>query len=183
MNITKTPLEGLLIIEPKVHGDDRGYFFESYNMRQLQELTGYSTPFVQDNQARSVKNVLRGLHYQNPPTPQAKLIRVLEGAIWDVAVDIRKNSPTYGQWYGIELNAENKLQFLIPHGFAHGYAVLSDTAEVFYKCDNFYDKSAEGGLFFNDPALNIDWKIDKTLAIISEKDKNQPMMADANNLF
>jgi len=183
MIITKTPLEGLLIIEPKVHGDDRGYFFESYNMRQLQELTGYSTPFVQDNQARSVKNVLRGLHYQNPPTPQAKLIRVLEGAIWDVAVDIRKNSPTYGQWYGIELNAENKLQFLIPHGFAHGYAVLSDTAEVFYKCDNFYDKSAEGGLYFNDPALNIDWKIDKTLAIISEKDKNQPMMANANNLF
>ena len=183
MNIIKTPLEGLLILEPKVHGDDRGYFFESYNMRQLEELTGYNTSFRQDNQARSVKNVLRGLHYQNHPTPQAKLIRVLEGSIWDVVVDIRKSSKTYGQWYGVELSAENKLQFLIPHGFAHGYAVLSDTSEVFYKCDNFYDKAAEGGVYFNDPALGIDWKIDISKAIISEKDQKQPLLKDAVNLY
>jgi dTDP-4-dehydrorhamnose 3,5-epimerase len=183
MNIIKTPIEGLLILEPKVHGDTRGYFFESYNMRHLQELTGYDTPFVQDNQARSVKNVLRGLHYQNHPTPQAKLIRVLEGAIWDVALDIRKNSPTYGQWYGLELSAENKLQFLIPHGFAHGYAVLTETSEVFYKCDNFYDKSAEGGVYFNDPSLNIDWRIDVSKAIISEKDQKQPLLKDAVNEY
>ncbi len=181
MNITKTPLEGLLIIEPKVHGDERGYFFESYNMKQLEAMTGYNTPFVQDNQARSIKNVLRGLHYQNHPTPQAKLIRVLEGSIWDVALDIRKNSRTYGQWFGLELSAENKLQFLIPHGFAHGYAVLSDTSEVFYKCDSFYDKSAEGGVYYNDPALQIDWKIDLANAIVSEKDQKQPLLKDAVN--
>ncbi|GAA4469307.1 dTDP-4-dehydrorhamnose 3,5-epimerase [Nemorincola caseinilytica] len=183
MNVIKTPLEGLLILEPKVHGDDRGYFFESYNMRQLEALTGYDTAFRQDNQARSVKNVLRGLHYQNHPTPQAKLIRVLEGRIWDVVVDIRKSSKTYGQWYGVELSAENKLQFLIPHGFAHGYAVLSETSEVFYKCDNFYDKAAEGGVYFNDPALAIDWKIDISKAIISEKDQKQPLLKDAVNLY
>src|ERR1700722_13312050 len=150
MNVITTPLEGLLILEPVVHKDDRGYFLESYNMRTLQAKAGYDTPLVQDNQARSVKNVLRGLHYQNPPAPQAKLIRVLEGAIWDVAVDIRKNSPTYKQWFGIELSAENKRQLLIPHGFAHGYAVLTETSEVFYKCDNYYNKAAEGGIYFND---------------------------------
>src|ERR1043165_3334505 len=174
MKITTTPIEGLLILEPKVHGDDRGYFFESYNMRQLEMLAGYSTPFVQDNQARSVKNVLRGLHYQNYPVPQAKLIRVLEGSIWDVVVDIRKNSPTYKQWFGIELSAENKLQFLIPHGFAHGYAVLSETSEVFYKCDNFYDKETESGVLYNDPEIGVDWKIDLKDAMLSEKDKKQP---------
>jgi dTDP-4-dehydrorhamnose 3,5-epimerase len=183
MNITKTPLEGLLIIEPKVHGDERGYFFESYNMKQLAAMSGYNTPFVQDNQARSIKNVLRGLHYQNNPVPQAKLIRVLEGRIWDVAVDIRKGSKTYGQWYGLELSAENKLQFLIPHGFAHGYSVLSETSEVFYKCDNFYDKASEGGVFYNDPELKIDWKIDLASAIVSEKDMKQPMLKDANNKY
>ena len=184
MHVITTPIEGLLILEPKVHKDDRGYFFESYNKRTLEAATGgYNTAFIQDNQARSVKNVLRGLHYQNPPTPQAKLLRVLEGSIWDIAVDLRKNSKTYKQWYGLELSAENRLQFLIPHGFAHGYAVLSDTAEVFYKCDNFYDKSAEGGVYFNDPELAIDWKINISDAIISEKDQKQPMLKDAVNLF
>lgn len=183
MNVIKTPLEGLLILEPTVHGDARGYFFESYNMNTLKATSGYDIPFVQDNQARSIKNVLRGLHYQNHPTPQAKLIRVLEGSIWDVVVDIRKKSATYGQWYGVELSAENKRQFLIPHGFAHGYAVLTDTAEVFYKCDNFYDKSAEGGVFYNDPALNIDWKIDLSKAIISDKDLKQPLLKDAINNY
>jgi len=183
MKIIKTPIEGLLIIEPTVHKDDRGYFFESYNKLLLESHSGFFTPFVQDNQARSVKNVLRGLHYQNQPSAQTKLIRTLEGAIWDVAVDVRKHSPTYGQWYGVELSAENKRQFLIPHGFAHGYSVLTDTAEVFYKCDNFYNKAAEGGVFYADPALAIDWKIDLREAIISEKDIKQPMLADANNSF
>lgn len=183
MNVINTPLEGLLILEPKVFTDDRGYFFESYNMQVLASDSGYTIPFVQDNQARSVKNVLRGLHYQNTPTPQAKLIRVLEGSIWDVAVDIRKRSPTYKQWFGIELSAENKRQLLIPHGFAHGYAVLTDTSEVFYKCDNFYNKTAEGGIYFADPELGIDWKINLSDAIISDKDQKQPMFKDAWNTF
>ncbi len=183
MNVITTPFEGLLILEPKVHMDERGYFFESYNKQQIETHAAYHTAFVQDNQARSVKNVLRGLHYQNHPTPQAKLIRVLEGSIWDVVVDIRKTSKTFMEWYGIELSAENKLQFLIPHGFAHGYAVLTDTSEVFYKCDNYYNKAAEGGIYFNDSSLNIDWKINLNEAIISDKDQKQPMFKDAVNSF
>jgi dTDP-4-dehydrorhamnose 3,5-epimerase len=183
MKVITTPLEGLLILEPVVHKDDRGYFLESYNMRMLQANADYDIPFVQDNQARSVKNVLRGLHYQNPPAPQAKLIRVLEGAIWDVALDIRTGSKTFKQWFGIELSAENKLQLLIPHGFAHGYAVLTDASEVFYKCDNYYNKAAEGGIFYADPEIGIDWKINLSEAIISTKDQQQPLFKDANNLF
>ena len=183
MKITKTPIDGLLILEPNVLGDERGYFFESYRHSTFGEETGSSINFVQDNQARSVKNVLRGLHYQNDPVPQAKLLRVLEGSIWDVAVDIRKNSKTFGQWYGVELSAANKLQFLIPHGFAHGYAVLTDTAEVFYKCDNYYNKSCEAGVYYADPAIAIDWKIDLDKAIISDKDQKQPLLKDANNGF
>jgi dTDP-4-dehydrorhamnose 3,5-epimerase len=179
MTVTHTPMEGLLILEPKIFRDDRGYFMESYNKVILESNAGYSTAFVQDNQAQSVKNVLRGLHYQNQPAPQAKMIRVLSGSIWDVVVDIRKNSKTYKQWYGIELSAENNRQFLIPHGFAHGYSVLSDTAEVFYKCDNYYNKGTEGGIFYNDPELNIDWKIDLEHAIVSEKDMKQPLFKDA----
>ena len=183
MKVTSTPIDGLLILEPIVHRDDRGYFFESYNKKTFESVTGVKVDFVQDNQALSIKNVLRGLHYQNDPVPQCKLLRVLEGSIWDIAVDIRKNSKTYGQWYGLELSSENKLQFLVPHGFAHGYAVLSDTATVFYKCDNLYNKECEGGMLYNDPAIGIDWKIDLAKAIISEKDKKQPSMKDANNLF
>lgn len=182
MKVTKTHIDGLLILEPKVHGDERGYFFESYRKSTFED-EGNAVNFIQDNQARSIKNVLRGLHYQNNPVPQCKLLRVLEGSIWDVAVDIRKGSKTYGQWYGIELSAENKVQFLIPHGFAHGYAVLSDTAEVFYKCDNYYSKDCEGGVYYADPAINIDWKIDISKAIVSEKDQKQPLLKDANNLF
>ena len=183
MNVTTTPLKGLLILEPKVHLDDRGYFFECYNKQTLASTANYTTAFVQDNQALSVKNVLRGLHYQNKPVPQAKLIRVLEGRIWDVAVDIRKKSKTYKQWFGIELTAENKLQLLIPHGFAHGYAVLSDTAEVFYKCDNFYNKETEAGIFYADPEIGVDWKINLDEAIISQKDRKQPLLKDAINDF
>lgn len=179
MNVIKTPIEGLLILEPKVFHDDRGYFFESFNDAVFKRETGHLENFIQDNQARSVQNVLRGLHYQNNPSPQTKLVRVLEGVIWDVVVDLRKESKTFGQWYGAELSAENKRQFLVPRGFAHGYSVLSDTAEILYKCDNLYNKSAEGGVAYNDPALGIDWKIDMDKAIVSEKDLVQPMLKDA----
>lgn len=183
MNAIATPFEGLFILEPRVFNDDRGYFYESFNQQTLEQITGFKNVFIQDNQARSVKNVLRGLHYQNEPSPQTKLIRALEGAIWDVVVDLRKDSKTFGQWYGVELSAENKRQFLIPRGFAHGYSVLSDTAEVFYKCDNFYNKASEGGILYADPALNIDWKIDLNDAIISEKDQVQPLMKNATINF
>lgn len=183
MNVIETGFEGLLILEPRVINDDRGYFFESYNKATLKAATGYDFDFVQDNQARSTINVLRGLHYQAPPHAQTKLIRVLEGVIWDVVVDLRKKSKTYGQWHGAELSAENKLQFLIPQGFAHGYAVLSDTAEVFYKCDNVYNKASEGGLHYNDATLQIDWRIDLANAIVSEKDVVQPMLANLSSPF
>jgi dTDP-4-dehydrorhamnose 3,5-epimerase len=183
MNVITTPFEGLLILEPRVFGDDRGYFFESFNEQVFEKETAFGYKFVQDNQARSVKNVLRGLHYQNNPIAQSKLIRCLQGRIWDVVVDLRRDSKTYKQWYGVELNDENKRQFLIPRGFAHGYSVLSDTAEVFYKCDNFYSKENEGGVFYKDPSLNIDWKINLDEAIVSDKDKIQPMFADCNSQF
>lgn len=183
MNVIETPFEGLLIIEPRVFNDDRGYFFESFNERAFESATGFTNRFVQDNQARSTYGVLRGLHYQNAPNAQTKLIRALEGTIWDVVVDLRTHSKTFGQWYGVELSAENKRQFLIPRGFAHGYSVLSETAEVFYKCDNFYSKQDEGGVLYNDPALAIDWKIDMSKALVSEKDLVQPLFADAAYRF
>lgn len=183
MNVIKTPLEGLLILEPRIFNDDRGYFFESFNANTFKSVTGQDIDFVQDNQARSTINVLRGLHYQNAPHAQTKLIRALEGAIWDVVVDLRKDSPTYGRWYGVELSAENKRQFLVPRGFAHGYSVLTETAEVFYKCDDFYSKQDEGGLYYADPELNIDWKIDLANAIVSEKDQVQPTLKENNARF
>lgn len=183
MNVIETPIKELLILEPRVFNDDRGYFFESYNQNTFKQATGLDINFIQDNQARSTQNVLRGLHYQNAPHAQTKLIRVLEGAIWDVVVDLRKDSDTYGKWYGVEISAENKVQFLIPKGFAHGYSVLSETAEVFYKCDDFYSKEDEGGLFYADPQVNIDWKIDLSKAIVSEKDKVQPTLKENNSRF
>jgi dTDP-4-dehydrorhamnose 3,5-epimerase len=183
MNIVTTPFEGLLIIEPRVFHDDRGYFYESYNKNAFKQATGMDIDFVQDNQARSTINVLRGLHFQNPPHAQTKLIRALEGSIWDVVVDLRKGSSTFGKWFGVELSAENKRQFLIPKGFAHGYSVLTETAEVFYKCDDFYSKQDEGGVFYNDPELEIDWKIDLKSAIVSEKDMQQPMLRNTPSQF
>ncbi len=183
MKVNTTPIEGLLIIEPKVLTDARGYFYESYNQKVFREATGLDINFVQDNQARSTKNVLRGLHYQRNPRAQTKLVKVLEGAIWDVVVDLRSQSPTYGEWYGIMLSAENKKQFLVPGGFAHGYAVVSETAEVFYKCDDYYSREDEGGVLFNDPALGIDWKIPVEEAIVSEKDLNQPLFEHTNSGF
>ncbi len=183
MNVITTPIEGLLILEPRIFNDDRGYFYESYNKNTIKAATGLDFNFVQDNQARSTKNVLRGLHYQNDPFAQTKLIRALEGTIWDVVIDIRKNSKTYGQWFGVELSAENKRQFLIPKGFAHGYSVLSETAEVFYKCDEFYNKASEGGVNYADPSINIDWKINLADALVSEKDLVQPLFKDHVSTF
>lgn len=169
MPFTRTDFPGLIIIESKIFGDERGYFFESYNEQAFQK-ENINYRFVQDNQASSVYGVVRGLHFQQDPFAQTKLIRALSGTILDVAVDLRVGSPTYGKSFSIELSAENKLQLLVPQGFAHGYSVLSPTAEVFYKCDQFYNKAAEGGLAYNDPALNIDWKIPTDKMILSEKD-------------
>ena len=182
MPFLKTDFPGLLIFEPKVWEDDRGYFFESYN-EKIFSAEGVAINFVQDNQASSVYGVIRGLHYQLNPYAQTKLIRALSGIIMDVAVDIRKNSPTYGKAYCIELSAENKKQLLIPKGFAHGYSVISETAEVFYKCDEFYNKESEGGIDYNDATLNIDWGVDKSKAIISEKDTKYPGIDECKNNF
>jgi dTDP-4-dehydrorhamnose 3,5-epimerase len=168
-----TFIKDLIIFEPRVWEDERGYFFESYN-RQTFEAAGISTQFVQDNQARSAKGVLRGLHYQTGEFAQAKLVRVIEGEVLDVAVDLREDSDTYGQWLSIRLSAENKKQLFVPRGFAHGYVVLSETAEFAYKCDNFYHKRHESGIIYNDPTLNIDWEISGIELIISDKDKTLP---------
>lgn len=182
MNIKNTLINGLLIIEPTVFNDERGYFFEAYNKNNFFDL-GLETYFVQDNQSFSLYGTLRGLHYQNPPFAQTKLIRVLQGEIMDVVVDLRKDSATYGKSFSILLSAENKLQLFIPQGFAHGFAVLSETASVIYKCDQFYNKSSEGGIKFDDPSLNINWGVDLTDAIVSEKDQNLPFIENCNSLF
>ena len=171
-----------MIYEPVVYKDSRGYFFESYNKKTFSG-DDIEILFIQDNQASSVFGVIRGLHYQANPYAQAKLIRVLSGNILDVAVDIRQGSSTYGEAFSIELSAENKKQLLIPQGFAHGYSVLSQTAEVFYKCDQYYNKESEGGIAYNDKTLNIDWKIPEGRAIISEKDNNHPPFEKDKNYF
>ena len=182
MKLSETPLQGLLIIEPRVFEDARGYFFESYNQSKFLDA-GLGCKFVQDNQSRSNYGVIRGLHYQLEPKAQTKLVRVLEGSVYDVAVDVRKGSPTYGQWFGLELSAENRKQLFIPKGFAHGFSVLSKTATVFYKCDEFYAPEYDAGIINNDPELNIDWKIPSEKAIISEKDSKLPLFRDAKNNF
>ncbi len=182
MKITETDIPGLLVIEPKVFEDDRGYFYESYNERVFAEH-GLDMRFVQDNESRSGRDVIRGLHYQLAPHAQAKLIRVLEGAIFDVAVDMRRNSPTYKRWSGIEISAVNRLQVLVPKGCAHGFRVVSTTATVFYKCDEFYHPRSERGILFSDKALGIDWGIEPGIAVVSEKDRKAPVFADADNNF
>jgi dTDP-4-dehydrorhamnose 3,5-epimerase len=174
MPILDTPLSGLKVIEPRVFKDGRGYFFEAYNQRTLEEA-GIDATFVQDNQARSAYGVIRGLHYQVGEYAQAKLVRVIEGEVLDVVVDIRPGSSTYGQWFSIRLSAENKRQLFVPRGFAHGYAVLSPTAEFFYKCDNFYSKDNEGGIRYNDPKLGVDWEIPEDKQLLSEKDEGLPV--------
>lgn len=182
MPFIKTQFQGLLIFEPKVFEDNRGYFFESYNQKNFL-AEGVEINFVQDNQARSSFGVVRGLHFQMNPHAQTKLIRVLSGKIIDVAVDIRKNSPTYGKAYTILLSAENKKQLLIPKGFAHGYSVISEKAEVFYKCDEFYHKETEGGISWNDPALNIDWQIPADKITVSEKDQKYALLEHSDYGF
>lgn len=178
MKVTQTALKGCFIVEPAVFYDDRGYFFESYNAEKFREITGLDLKFVQDNQAKSQHGVVRGLHLQRKPYLQSKLVRVLEGKILDVAVDVRKNSPTYGKFTAVELSAENNLQLFVPKGFAHGYSVLSETAVVAYKCDEVYDKSSEDGIYLFDNELNIDWKISTHEAVLSEKDKNQKKFSE-----
>jgi dTDP-4-dehydrorhamnose 3,5-epimerase len=182
MKFTNTDIKGLVVIEPTVFEDSRGYFFEAYN-QSLFEKNGITTQFVQDNQSKSSYGVIRGLHYQLNPSAQAKLIRVLEGSILDVAVDIRKGSPTYGQHFDIELSSDNKKQLYIPEGFAHGFSVLSEKAIVLYKCNAFYNKASEGGIRFDDEALSIDWKVDAGAAIVSDKDLVLPLFKDAQNNF
>jgi dTDP-4-dehydrorhamnose 3,5-epimerase len=182
MPFIQTPIPNLLVFEPKIHEDSRGYFFESFNLQTFR-AEGIEINFVQDNQSSSNYGVIRGLHYQLNPYAQVKLIRVLSGRILDVAVDIRKGSPTFGKNFSIELSAENKKQLFIPAGFAHGFSVLSEQAEVFYKCDDFYSKTDEGGVNYADPSLNIDWKIDLKDALVSEKDIVQPLMNDSNFNF
>lgn len=182
MNIEQTPIQDLVIITPTVFEDERGYFMESYNKTKLKDL-GINIEFVQDNQSFSKKGTLRGLHYQNPPFAQTKLVRVLEGEIIDVAVDLRKDSPTYGQSFAIQLTAENKKQLLVPQGFAHGFSVISETAVVMYKCDQYYDKASEGGIRFDDATLNIDWGMDLKDAIVSEKDLILPDFTNCNSQF
>lgn len=182
MKIETTPIDGLLVLEPAVFQDERGYFFESYQFERYKEA-GIKTDFIQDNESKSVRGVIRGLHYQLNPFSQAKLVHVIEGSVFDVAVDLRKNSSTFGKWFGLELNAENKKQFYIPRGFAHGFSVLSDTAIFSYKCDNYYNPGAEQGILYNDPFLNIDWRIPESEALISEKDRTNSLFSKANINF
>jgi dTDP-4-dehydrorhamnose 3,5-epimerase len=182
MPLITTDFPGLLVFEPKVFEDSRGYFFESYNEKNY-SATGIDIRFVQDNESSSSYGVIRGLHYQLNPYAQTKLIRVLEGKILDVVVDIRKRSPSFGKSFSIELTAENKKQLFIPRGFAHGFSVLSDRAVVFYKCDQFYNKESEAGIRIDDQQLNIDWKVPLDKAVISEKDQLLPLFADGKNNF
>ena len=169
MNIIKTSIEGIVIIEPRLFKDERGYFFESFNQREFEEKV-FKTTFVQDNESKSSYGVIRGLHYQKPPFAQSKLVRVIKGAVLDVAVDIRKGSPTFGQHVAMELTEENHRQFFIPRGFAHGFSVLSEEVIFQYKCDEFYHPEAEGAIAWNDTELGIDWKIPRDKVILSEKD-------------
>lgn len=178
MQITPTNIPDVMIIEPKVYSDDRGFFYESFNEKVFQEATGLKVHFVQDNHSRSVKGVLRGLHYQLPPAAQGKLVRVVAGEIFDVAVDIRKRSPTFGKWVGGVLSAEDKRQLWIPAGFAHGFAVLSETAEVLYKATDFYAPAQERCILWNDPALAIDWRLDGE-PCLSAKDLQGKLFSDA----
>lgn len=182
MNFIKTAIEGVYIIEPRIFTDDRGYFFESYSKAAF-EAAGLHYDFVQDNQSKSVYGTVRGLHFQKGEHAQAKLVRVLEGTVLDVAVDLRRTSHTYGQYVAVELSAENNRQLLIPRGFAHGFSVLSETAVFAYKCDNLYCRESEGGIRFDDPTLAIDWRIDPAKALTSDKDKLHPYFSEFESCF
>ncbi len=180
MKIRKTPLKDCYIIEPTIFEDERGYFYEKFNEQKFEELTGMNGHFVQDNISKSSYGVLRGVHLQKGEHVQAKLVSCLEGKVWDVAVDLRKDSPTFGQWFGVELTPENKLQLYVPRGFGHGFSVLSETAIFSYKCDNFYNKNAEGSVIYNDKDLNIDWKLPEDVVQLSEKDQQLPSFKENN---
>lgn len=182
MEIIKTNIEGVIIIEPRIFKDDRGYFFESFSQREFEEKV-CKTTFVQDNESKSSYGVLRGLHFQKPPFAQSKLVRVIKGAVLDVAVDIRKGSPTFGQYVSVELTGDNHRQFFIPRGFAHGFSVLSEEVIFQYKCDNFYSRQSEGAIAWNDPDLNIDWRIPIEEVVLSEKDSKHPKLKDLQSVF
>ncbi|MEA1887277.1 MAG: dTDP-4-dehydrorhamnose 3,5-epimerase [Bacteroidota bacterium] len=182
MNLIETGFDGLYIIEPKIFKDKRGYFFESYNQKRLKK-NNIIFESLQDNESFSSGNVIRGLHYQLNPMSQAKLIRVIKGYIRDVALDMRKGSPTYGRWKAVDLDSESKHQLFIPRGFAHGFSVLSEEAIILYKCDNYYSPEHERGIAFDDPSLDIDWGIDQDSALVSDKDRNNPPFSKAENNF
>ena len=181
MKVQETKLKDCFIIQDTVFEDPRGYFFESFNQQRFASLIGLNVSFVQDNQSKSTKGVLRGLHFQQGDAAQAKLVRVLKGSVLDVAVDLRKNSETFGQWEAVELSEENHLQFFVPRGFGHGFVVLSEEAVFFYKCDNLYNKAAEGGIVYNDTTLNIDWKLPESELLLSDKDKILPTFEAIKN--
>ena len=182
MNVIKTDIEGVVVIEPRVFDDARGYFFESYSKRRFDEVVRL-IEFVQDNESMSTRGVIRGLHFQRPPFSQSKLVRCVRGAVLDVVVDIRRGSPTYGRHIAVELTGENRRQLFVPRGFAHGFAVLSDEAVFQYKCDNYYHPESEGGISIADRSLGIDWRIDPAEAILSEKDLRNPMFSDFESPF
>ena len=182
MEVIKTEIEGVVIIEPRIFKDDRGYFYESFSQREFEEKV-CKTTFVQDNQSKSSYGVLRGLHFQKPPYCQSKLVRCIKGAVLDVAVDIRKGSPTFGKDVAVELTEDNHRQFFVPRGFAHGFAVLSDEAVFQYKCDNYYAPQSEGAVRWDDPDLGIDWMIPADEVILSDKDKNHPFLKDLEDIF
>jgi len=187
MEVIKTNIEGILVIEPKVIGDYRGYFFESFSQREFDmkvaSILGHTITFVQDNESMSTYGVMRGLHFQRPPFTQSKLVRCVKGAVLDVAVDIRKGSPTYGQHVAVELTEDNHRQFFVPRGFAHGFAVISEAAVFQYKCDEFYHPEADGGISILDDSLGIDWRIPTEKAILSEKDTKHPLLKDFDSPF
>lgn len=183
MRVEETTLKDCLLIRDTVYKDDRGYFFESFNLGRFNSLTGVTVNFVQDNQSHSVRGVLRGLHFQQGEHAQAKLVRVLRGEVLDVAVDLRKNSPTFGQYYSVVLSETSHTQLFIPRGFGHGFVVLSEEADFFYKCDNYYNKESEGGIIYNDPDINIDWKLPNEELLISPKDMELPALSSYSTMF
>ena len=182
MNIIRTEIEGLVIVEPRIFRDDRGYFYESFSQREFEENVCRTT-FVQDNQSMSSYGVVRGLHFQKPPYCQSKLVRCIKGAVLDVAVDIRKGSPTFGKYVAVELTEDNHRQFFVPRGFAHGFAVLSEVAVFQYKCDNYYNKESDGAIAWNDEQIAVDWRLPSEKVILSEKDKLSKPLAEAEFLF
>ena len=183
MNFIRTQIPDVVIVEPKIHGDARGYFVETFRADKLEAFLGYTINFCQDNESKSSKGVLRGLHYQLHPAAQTKLVRVIQGRVLDVAVDIRKGSPTFGQHVAVELSAENKRQILVPRGFAHGFVVLEDDTIFAYKVDNYYSPENDRGIAFNDPSLNIDWILNHDELNLSAKDTKQPLLKDTNDIF